>query len=181
MREIWRDVADYEGLYRVSNLGNVIRLKSQWNPGTGKYSRPERVVTQRKNNKGYFMVDLWKNNCRQQCLVHRLVAQAFVDNPEHCNIVNHIDENKTNNCASNLEWCTQKHNMNHGTCPVRIGRANGKPVAKLDKSTGTILAIYQSAMAAERDTGIGNSRISECCLNRRKTAGGYCWSREGIA
>lgn len=160
MREIWKDINGFEGLYQVSNLGRV---------------RNKRIyLSQKTNNKGYKLVDLYKENKRKQLLVHRLVAIAFVPNPQNHNIVNHIDENPQNNHAYNLEWCTQKYNMNYGSVPQKIGEANSKAVKQIEK-TGELVKVFPSAIQAQRETGISNGNINDCLHNRRKTAGGYLW------
>ena len=93
MRVIFKDIKGFEGLYAVSNLGNVKRHTTEAKNGTGNYYRKEHLLKQRKNNKGYFSVDLYKNNVRHQCLVHRLVAEQFIGNPNNYPCVNHKDEN----------------------------------------------------------------------------------------
>ena len=177
MREIFKDIKGFEGLYAVSNLGNVKRHTTEAKNGTGNYYRKEHLLKQRKNNKGYFSVDLYKNNVRHQCLVHRLVAEQFIGNPNNYPCVNHKDENNANNSADNLEWCTQKYNMNYGTCPERIGKANSKSVIQLDKE-GNFVGKYISISCAERMTKISQGNIGDCLHGRRKTAGGYLWQYE---
>lgn len=177
MREIFKPIKNFEGLYSVSNFGVVKREKTENKSGTGNYAREEHVLKQRKNNKGYLLVDLYKNNKRNQCLVHRLVAETFVENPNCYTCVNHKDENKENNNANNLEWCTQKYNMNYGTCPERIGKANSKSILQFDKQ-GKLVGKYVSISCAERMTGISNGNIVDCLHGRRKTAGGYLWQYE---
>ena len=100
MTEVWKDVKNYEGLYQISNLGNVKRISS------GKRLKPY-------NRKGYIRVALSKDDTTKHIDIHRLVAQAFIPNPENKPEVNHIDGDKSNNEVSNLEWCTRKENMNH--------------------------------------------------------------------
>ena len=181
MREIeaWKDITGFEGLYQVSSYGNVKRMMTKAGKGTGNYARPEKVLTQRKTNVGYFMVDLYKENGRKQFLVHRLVALEFVDNPNDLSIVNHIDEIKTNNSAANLEWCTYKHNSLHSS--YKIAAANGKPVIQIDRETGKAIRVFPSVMQAHRETGIAHGSISDCVSEkRRNTAGGFIWKREAV-
>ncbi len=177
MCEIFKDIKGFEGLYAVSNFGNVKRHTTESKNGTGNYYRKEHLLKQRKSNKGYFVVDLFKNNKRHQFLVHRLVAQAFIENKNSYPCVNHIDENKENNNVDNLEWCTQKYNMNYGTCSERIGKANSKPVIQLDKN-GNFVGKYISIICAERMTKISQGSIGDCLHGRRKSAGGYLWRYE---
>lgn len=107
-KEIWRDVVGYEGLYKVSNFG---RIKSLPRNGTVKY---ERLLRQKVSNKGYCTVALSKHNKTKYKMVHRLVAEAFLDNPKGLPLINHKDENKLNNYVGNLEWCDAQYNMTYG-------------------------------------------------------------------
>lgn len=111
MKEIWKDIKDYEGLYQVSNLGRVRSLRYH-------NTTEIKVLNQFKANKRYLFVSLSKNNINTKKTVHRLVAQTFIHNPFKLNEVNHIDGNKENNCVKNLEWCTHKENMQHA---VKMG------------------------------------------------------------
>lgn len=120
------------------------------------------------------LVDLYKGNKRHQMLVHRLVAMTFIINLNNYNVVNHKDENKQNNCVDNLEWCTQKYNMNYGMCAKKIAKANSKKIIQLDKC-GNILNNFSSIIEAERQTKISNGCICDVLHGRRKTAGGYIW------
>lgn len=110
--EIWKDVIEYEGLYQVSNLG---RVKSLNYKHTGK----ERILKSIRNKDGYWKVALYKNGKRKTLSVHRLVVTAFIEPIPKGLVVNHIDENPANNCVENLEICTHKKNLNHGTCQAR--------------------------------------------------------------
>ena len=98
--EIWRDVIGFENLYLVSNLGNV-------------YSIHSKKQLKLKDNKGYYNVTLFKNGKRYYKIVHRLVAEAFIPNPNNFKEINHKDENKINNNVDNLEWCDAKYNLNY--------------------------------------------------------------------
>lgn len=107
-KEEWRDIAGYEGLYQVSNLGNVKSLNYS---RTGK----EKILKQKLNKNGYYSIQLCNNRIRKMYLVHRLVAQGFILNPDKLPCVNHIDENKQNNCVDNLEFCSVAYNNAYGT------------------------------------------------------------------
>lgn len=170
MREIWRKIKGFEGFYSVSNYGKVKHDKTESKAGTGNYARQEHILKQRKNNAGYMLVDLYKGNKRHQMLVHRLVATAFLDNSLNYNVVNHKDENPMNNKVENLEWCSQKYNMNYGACACKIGKANSKKVIQCDAS-GFILREFPSIIEAERQTGISNGCICEVLHGKRKSAG----------
>ena len=121
--EEWKDIKGYEGRYQVSNLGRVKSLN---------YNRTnrEKILSLNKHNKnGYYSVQLSKSNVCKRFLVHRLVAESFIDNPNNYKEVNHKDENKSNNCVSNLEWCDRKYNVNYGTTKERMietQKRNGK-------------------------------------------------------
>ena len=179
----WRDVVGYEGLYSVSNAGEIFSHITN------------KVLKHNVSPNGYHTVELFKRNGEKskRVLVHRLVAMAFLQNTFNYPQVNHIDENKENNCANNLEWCTAKHNMNYGNmAKIRhtlidyttenrkdIARKNGKAVSKPVEQfsvDGLYIASYPSAAEAGRITGISKSHIGECCNgNRYKTVGGYIW------
>ena len=163
--EHWKPVVGYEEHYEVSDMGNVRSLKF------GK----EKILKPGKNNRGYLKVSLYKDGQKKMSLVHRLVAEAFIPNPNNLETVNHKDEVKTNNVASNLEWMSQKDNTNYGTRNKRAGEAFSKKVQMFDKSTGELLATFPSTREAARVTGINPSHISECCNGKKKSAGGYIW------
>lgn len=166
--EQWKEIAGYEDLYEVSDKGMVKSLNYNH---TGK----ERILKPYKNGNGYLQVILRKDGHRKQPLVHRLVADAFIPNPNNLETVNHKDEVKTNNAATNLEWMSQKDNINYGTRNKRVGEALSKQVQMLDKQTGELLATFPSTHEAGRVTGINQSHISACCNGKRKSAGGYKW------
>ena len=160
MDEIWHDIQGYEGLYQISNKGRVKSLK--W----GK----ERILKPGWNTGGYLKVYLCKNTEAQDRLVHRLVAEAFIPNLYNKPQVNHLDENKKNNCVDNLEWATAKENINFGTHNERISRK----ILQYSKS-GEFIREWQGAREIERVLGINNSNIIQCCKGRYKSAGGFIW------
>ena len=172
--EHWKAIAGYEGLYEVSDQG---RVKSLNYNHTGK----ESILKPGKNSSGYLHVIICKNGHRKQTLVHRIVAEAFIPNPKGLATVNHKDEIKSNNSASNLEWMSQRDNNNYGTHNKRVAESHinhpslSKQVQMLDKSTGELLATFPSTHEAERVTCIDKSNISKCCNGKRKSVGGYIW------
>ena len=138
------------------------------------YSIKRNKILKQYEKKNYLGVYLYQDNKRKFKAVHRLVAESFIDNPYNLPQVNHKDENSMNNNVSNLEWCTQKYNMNYGTCPYRIGKANSKIIAQFDKS-GNFIKNYNSIIEAERQTNISNGTICDVLKGRRKSAGGFLW------
>ena len=163
--EHWKPIAGYEGLYEVSDLGRVKSLK---------YGK-DKILKPGKDGWGYLKINLCKDGHVKKFKVHRLVAEAFIPNQNNLDTVNHKDEVKTNNVASNLEWMSQKDNVNYGTRNKRIAESLSKQVQMFDKSTGELLATFPSLAEAERVTGIYHSNISACCNGKYKSAGGYIW------
>ena len=160
MKEIWKDIKDYEGLYQVSNLGRVKRIT------TG------RVLKPLKHANGYLMVKLSKNSIVYTKTVHRLVAEAFIPNPEHKSEINHIDENKTNNNVSNLEWMTRKENINHGTRTERMSKTQSIPIIATNIKTGESKEFY-GARECARQLGLTHGNITSVLKGRYKQTGGY--------
>lgn len=128
--EIWKDVKDYEGLYQVSNLGRVKSLSRTDSKGR---FRKEKVLKLGNNGNGYIQISLCKNGVVKRTSVHRLVAYAFVPKTKGFDIVNHIDENPSNNRANNLEWCTQQYNTNYCTARYRAEKTRNENKAKKPK------------------------------------------------
>lgn len=174
MLEIWKDIGGYEGLYQVSNLGNIKSLKRNLSNGSGRYFRAEIILSQTENNKGYKMVTMYKNGKYKEFTVHRLVAKSFIPNVMCCDQVNHIDGNKENNCSFNLEWCTNGYNQKHRIYVLGQNVVTRKPVLQLSKN-GDIIRRYNSEMEASKITGIIRNSISRTCMGKTKTAGGYYW------
>lgn len=115
MKEIWKDIEGYEKLYQISNLGNIKSKSKQRKCRNNHYCnmREQNIKTHKNKHRGYMYVYLSKNGKSKSFLLHRLVAKHFIKNPNNYPVVNHIDYNKENNVYTNLEWCTQKMNVNH--------------------------------------------------------------------
>ena len=111
MKEIWKDVVGYEGYYKVSNYGNVKRVGSF--RGVNKAYLNGYYLKPLDNGKGYYRIKLTINNKSRRVMLHRIIAEAFIPNPNKYKVVNHKDLDKKNNDISNLEWCTQSYNCKH--------------------------------------------------------------------
>lgn len=178
--EIWKPVKDYEGLYEVSNFGRVRSLDMVLPMiANGVVTTRVRHGVLRKFHKGhtgYDYVMLRKQGHPRNCRVHRIVAQAFIPNPNNLPEVNHKDENKSNNRADNLEWCTSSYNHRYGTTIERAADKIRRPVFQLSMD-GQIIKRYNSVTEAEKATGVTTSTISGCCKGSygHKSAGGYRW------
>lgn len=118
--EVWQDIPGYEGYYQISTYGNVRSVERRIWGGKAYYKVPSRNKTLSKNNWDYYVVRLSKDGADRDFLVHRLVADTFIPNPQNCPQINHKDEDKTNNRVENLEWCTQQYNNCYGTRNARV-------------------------------------------------------------
>lgn len=129
MNEEWRDILGYEGLYKVSNLGMVYSMKRK------------KIMKLSKTEKGYYKVYLMKDGTGKHKKVHRLVAEAFIPNPNNLPQVNHKDEDKTNNIVTNLEWCTAEYNSNYGTHKEKLRIASTGRILPKDAVVSEIASI----------------------------------------
>jgi len=178
MNENWKDIAGYEGQYQVSDLGRIRSLN---------YKRTGQTqVLKPRNNKGYLQINLYKDRKGKNFWIHRLVAKAFLPNPQNYPQINHVNEDKTNNAVSNLEWCSAKFNQNYGTCQKRravklkgkfVNGPCAKPVLQFNKA-GNLIRKWPSAHEVERQLGFHHSSISQCCRGELKSAYDYFWKYE---
>ena len=157
--ETWRDVHGYEGLYKVSNKGNV-RSVDRINHIGRKYSG--RMLRPRYHTNGYLQVDLRKGGIRKSKLIHRLVAEVFIPNQNNYLEINHKDEDKSNNNVENLEWCTREYNMNHGTRNARASQTQSKKVKAINIKTGEVIA-FNSGKEAKSKGGYSRGCVSQAC------------------
>jgi hypothetical protein len=192
MKEIWLPVVSYEIYYQISNLGNVrshdrvieYELKTKFGTKIVRYLRKSRNLKIHIGNNGYYYTDLQVNGERKTIAIHRLIADAFIPNPENKLTVNHIDGVKLNCSILNLEWATYSENNKHAidiglrkspwTNKFGIDNPRSKPIIQLDK-IGNVLNKYINAREAQQKTGVSYKHISSCCIGNRKTSGGYKW------
>ena len=148
--------------YTISDKGEIVNTNT--NKELKGYIRKD----------GYVIISLSKGGKKYKCYLHRLVAETFIPNPDNLPQVNHKDEDKTNNCVSNLEWITPKDNCNYGTRNERQGLGHSKPIEQYDLD-GNLIKEWDSAAQVERDLGFNHQNISKCCLGQQKTAYNYKW------
>ena len=170
--EVWSPVKGYEGLYKVSTMGNAKSLNYN---KTGK----EKVMKLTKDPKGYLRLHLSKDGKVKTFQVHRLVAQAFIPNPDNLPCINHKDENPLNNHYSNLEFCSYQYNNTYGRRIERVTKAmtNGKlskPVCQYSLD-GEFIKEWPSLKEVQRQLGFNKGNLSACCRGKYKQAYGYIW------
>ena len=176
MEEIWKSIPGYEGTYEVSNMGNVRSLDRTVLMKDGKKRFQKGRVLKTSGGKNYRLVTLGVVNHP----VHRLVACLFVSNPYNFPVVNHINEDKNDNRAVNLEWCTQRYNTNYGTAREKSSKGYLHPMKCVEQRdlNGNLLKRYESVGEAARQTGLSVGNICGCCKKYKGhlTAGGYRWN-----
>lgn len=180
MSEEWRDVVGYEGLYQVSSEGRVKSLERVVKRKDGRRRLQKgRFLKPSRDHCGYKKICLTDANSKQKSfLVHRIVCQAFHENPWNKSEVNHINEDKSDNRSCNLEWCTRKENCNHGTRNVRmakkIAEIKSKPIAQYTLD-GKLVKVWPSPTEVHRQLGINQGNISAVARGERNKASGFIW------
>ena len=180
--EIWRDIKDFQN-YQVSSQGRVRSVdhetEARIRGGVVRIHRKGMVLRPAEGHGGYLMITLCKEGKRYDKVIHRLVAESFLDNPENLPQVNHKDEDKHNNCAENLEWCSAEYNTNYGTRNERMAKAQtnhpkkSKPVGQFSLD-GKLIKVWPSTNEAGRN-GFDGSCVSACCRGEQKTHKTYTW------
>lgn len=180
--EMWKDIVGYEGMYQVSSAGRIRSVDRiiVYSNGRAHYYTGK-ILNGFVKPDGYMAVDLYRYGKKKKFYVHRLVAEHFVKNKDclHNNEVNHIDENKLNNSADNLEWCTSSENKLHGTCIERANKTRKrrhtgeKPVGLFDLS-GKMIQVFDCIKDAAQETGIDRKSIYNAC-NGRVNPRSYTW------
>ena len=154
-----KDIKGYEGLYAITSCGKV------WSYRNKKFLKPY------TNDDGYLLITLWKKGRGNTYKVHRLVSEAYIPNPENLPQINHRDENKTNNCLQNLEWCDASYNTNYGTCIERRSSKYKKPILQYDLD-GNFIREWSSATDVGREL---KSNICNCLKGKLPSAYGFKW------
>lgn len=172
--EIWKDVVGYESTHQISNLGRVRVKERIIHTSTGNRIYKSKLLNPQTTNGNYKFVILIVNNNRKTAYIHRLVAEAFIPNPDNLPCVNHKDEDKNNNEVSNLEWCTVAYNNSYGTRLDRVSKAMSKPILQYTLKDEFIRE-WSSTKEAAKSIGCGRENINSCLIGRTKTASGFKW------
>lgn len=165
MKEQWKDIYGFEGIYQISNCGNVKNVK-----------RNKNIALTYCKRTGYIYANLYNNYKRKNATVHRLIATAFIPNPNNFPEINHIDGNKTNNSIENLEWCTRSHNMKHAVANglhMKVIPHDLRKTVVAMNADGSLIGTYNGLKAAADEFGISTQAISSYCKGNRKNKHGY--------
>ena len=187
MIEIWKDIKGYENLYQISNMGRVKSLERIIIRCDNKTQTiKEKILKTRIGNNGYYTIILSKKGEIKKIDIHRLIAIAFIPNPDNKPCIDHINGDRTDNRIENLRWVTQKENINN---PISISKMKNnhhlkntfgaehplsKPILQFTLD-GKLVRKWESAVDIKKELGFNNCHISSCCNGKRKTANGYIW------
>jgi len=185
MKEMWKDIAGFEGLYRVSSHGRIKSMSRERSTGNGVATYKGRIIAGYTRKDGYVTVNLYKKGVPHIRYLHRIVAKTFIENTSNRRTVNHIDGNPSNNTADNLEWASYSENHKHAYVALgrknnrsmlnKTGKNNKRSTKVIQLKDGKPINIYYGMREAERITGIRNSAISAVCNGKQSLAGGYKW------
>ncbi len=165
MNEIWKDVVGYEGFYQVTVLGQIRRNPLNYSSTNESYKNGY-CLSQRDNGMGYLRVKLSKHGKYKSCLVHRIIAEVFIENPNNYKTVHHIDNNKKNNNINNLMWCTQSYN-----CKVEYTSGRRTGIERVGSDVICIVSgtVYPSIAKAARTIGINKTTLHDMLTGKTKT------------
>ena len=172
--EIWKDINGYEGLYQISNFGIVKSVDRISKHSNGDLTLKGKILKKNKNSKGYLYLSLCKNGKYRQYLIHRLVAEHFIPNPDNKPYIDHINTDRSDNRVENLRWVTHKENINNPLTIDKKSKKLNKPIIQFSRN-GEFIRKWDSALDAQRELGIKQSNICSCCKGKLKTTGGYMW------
>lgn len=168
MQEIWKDIKGYEGIYQVSNMGNIRSLNYR-------KMNQNKILKLDKDINGYLNADLNLNGKREVYKVHRLVAEAFIENKHNKKVINHKNGIREDNRVENLEWCTSSYNnTNIVKRQYKNVKRNRKEIEQYDENNN-LIKTWNSISTASIETGISYPNICSCCKGRLNSAGGYIW------
>lgn len=177
--EIWKDILEFQGYYQVSNFGRVRRIADYLNQNKSWRLSEPKILKQRLHNNGYLRVMLSINGKHYDRYIHRLVAIAFLDNPNGYSEINHIDGDKTNNNLKNLEWCNRSYNNKHayqnGLKVVKGCYGKKKKVAQISLVDNLIINVFDSLKEAAQFVSCNQCMITNCCNKRTKSCRGFKW------
>lgn len=183
--EIWKDVIGFEDLYMISSFGRVVFKERFRNNGNGGYLMPPKLCILMETKFGYLQARLWQNNKEKKVYVHRLVAEAFIPNPNNYPQIDHIDTNKKNNNVENLRHCTstmnhlnpitRKRNSLSKKGNMKLILSKSKAVVRINPNNPDDIKIYKSPTFAKQTEGYNQGHISAVCLGKREYHKGYKW------
>lgn len=160
-KEIWKDVKGYEEFLQISNLGRILTKERMINRGRGKVLKPATILKPYKMTTGYWGIKVEMNGIRKSFIIHRLVAEAFIPNPENKPEVNHIDSDKLNPKADNLEWVTREENRQHAIDEGRMPSTHvAKPVRIYKQNSDEVLGEFSSRYKAAEFLGVRVNRVT---------------------
>lgn len=171
--EEWREVVGYDYEYKISSFGRLVSLHKRKVTKNGSILiRKPKILKPYTNSLGYNVTSLQKGGLQKMVKLHRLVAEAFLENPQNLPAIDHIDRNKQNNCVSNLQWCNQSLNMQNPLTKAVMSDAKSKPVVCIYPNNKT--KTFKSAYVARFD-GFDPSSITKVCKNKKSTHKGCRW------